>query len=154
MKIAKIESCQNWKWFQYFLLKVSIFDEFKIAEIESCQNWKLPKLEIGKIESCQFRKGFQYFLLKVSMYFWWIKLKIAKIESCQNRKLLKLKFAKIAIIESCQIVNCHKLILEVAKLWTCDLGAKSLFDRKIHTTGKLGIFNRVQKLAIFARYEF
>jgi hypothetical protein len=29
------------------LLKVSNFDELKIAEIESCQNWKLPKLEIA-----------------------------------------------------------------------------------------------------------
>ena len=26
MKIAKIAICQSWKWFLYFLLKVSIFD--------------------------------------------------------------------------------------------------------------------------------
>ena len=61
LKVAKIgnchfESCQNWKWFQYFLLKVSIFGELnwklpnlKVAKIESCQNWKMPKLEIAKI---------------------------------------------------------------------------------------------------------
>ena len=29
-----------------------------------------------------------------------------------------------------------------------------IFDQKIHTTGKWRIFNRVQKFAIFALYEF
>ena len=58
LKVAKIGICQNWKWFQYFLLKVIIFDELnwklpklKVAKIESCQNWKLSKLKVVKIES-------------------------------------------------------------------------------------------------------
>ena len=62
-KLPKFESWQNWKWFQYFLPKVSIFDELnwklpklKVAKIESCQNWKLPKLKVAKIESSQFWK--------------------------------------------------------------------------------------------------
>ena len=37
LKVAKIESCQIWKWFWYFLVKV---DEL---------NWKLPKLKVAKI---------------------------------------------------------------------------------------------------------
>ena len=136
-----IESCQNWnlaklKWFQHFLLNVSILMNW----IENCQNWK----------------WFQYFLLKASMYFWWIELKIARIESCQNLnvtnwKLPKLKVAKnkscqdwefpilkvakdesefsIAKLPNCQVAklpSCHIAKLQVARLWTCDYGAKSL----------------------------
>ena len=78
LKVAKFESCHNWKWFQYFFLKVSIFDELKIAKIESCQNKKLPKLKIAKIESCQSWKWVQHFLLSCQ---------IAKLPSCQVAKL-------------------------------------------------------------------
>ena len=69
----------------------------KVAKIESCQNWKLPKLEIAKIESCQSWKWFHYFISIFDELSWKLpKLKVAKVESCQNCKLPKLKFGKIA----------------------------------------------------------
>ena len=52
------------------------------------------------------------------------KLNVVRIENCQNCKLPKLHVAKIAScleLPSCQVAN-----LQVAKLWTCDYGAKSL----------------------------
>ena len=53
LKMAKIESCQNWK-----------LAKLKIAIIENCQNWKLPN---QKLLSCEIAK------MKVS--------KVAKIEN-------------------------------------------------------------------------
>ena len=47
------------------------------------------------------------------------KLLKLKIVSCQNWKLPILKIAKI---ENCQVVK----LVSCKKLWTCDLGAKSL----------------------------
>ena len=58
--------------------------------------WKLPKLKVANFESCQSWKWVQQFLLKVT-----------NLPSCQIAKL----------------PNCQ---LQVAKLWTCDHGAKSL----------------------------
>ena len=106
MKVAKYENCHNWTWFQYFLLKVSIFDELKIAKkknvkIENCQDWKLPKLKVPNFECCQSWKWVQQFLLSYQ---------IAKLPSCQIAKL----------------PNCQVAKLQVAKLWTCNHGAKSL----------------------------
>ena len=72
LKVAKVESCQNWEWVQYFFLK--------FAKLPICQIAKLPNCQVAKLPSCQ----------------------VAKLPSCQIAKL------------------------QVAKLWTCDHGAKSL----------------------------
>ena len=58
LKIAKIESCQNWKCQNWKLLKLKKIKNGKllswwIDEIQnwqSCQHWKLPKLKI--VENC------------------------------------------------------------------------------------------------------
>ena len=45
LKVAIIESCQNWKFPIWNLPKL------KVAIIESCQNWKIPILKVAKVES-------------------------------------------------------------------------------------------------------
>ena len=73
-------------------------DFLKVAKIESCKNWKLQKLKVAKVE--------------MSSAF------LAKLPNCQ---VAKLPICQIAKLPSCQIAK-----LQVAKLWTCDHGAKSL----------------------------
>ena len=93
----------SWKWFLYILLKMNFSGEL---------NWKLLKLKVAKFESYQFwdRQSWKLPKLKVSSAFLAESCQVAKLPSCQVAKLL-----------SCQIAK-----LQVAKLWTCDHGAKSL----------------------------
>ena len=84
--------------------------------IENCQNWKLPKLKVPNLESCWSWKWVQHFLLSCQ---------IPKLPNCQ---VAKLQSCQIAKLQSCQIAN---LRLQVAKLWTCSHGAKSLFVAKL-----------------------
>ena len=87
LQVAKIASCQiaSWKWFHYFLLNVSIFDELswklpklKVAKIESCQIWKLPKLKqwqnsyplwLGPVNKVHF-----WNLIKFLMFTWFKRI--------------------------------------------------------------------------------
>ena len=79
---------------------VCIFDEL---------NWKLLELRVAKI----------WMLLIESCKNWkFTRLKVYKVESSQSWKWVQHFFL------SCQIA---KLQLQVAKLWTCDHGAKSPF---------------------------
>ena len=79
-------------------------------------NWKFPKLKVAKIESSQFWKLPK---LKVSSAF------LAKLPSCH-----------IAMFPSCKVAK-----LQVAKLWTCDHGAKflSFLFSSVHRLGELWI---------------
>ena len=79
----------------------------KVTNYKSCQFWRLPKLKVAKIES------------EFSISFWkLLSYQVAKLPSCQIAKLPNCQVAKLP---SCQIAK-----LQVAKLWTCDHGAKSL----------------------------
>ena len=64
-------------------------------------------------------------------------LKVAKVESefniscwkllsCQNAKLSNCQFAKLPSCQIAKLPSCQVAKLQVAKLWTCDHGAKSL----------------------------
>ena len=88
----------------------------------------MPKLKVAKIWmlpiksdlyiSCQLKvlmnwiESSQFWKLKVCSAF------LAKLPNCQVAKLPNCQVAKLP---SCQIAK-----LQVAKLWTCDHGAKSL----------------------------
>ena len=115
LEIAKIESWQSWKWFQYFLLKVSIFDKL---------NWKLPKLEIAKIWMLRIESDL-YISCQLTVLMNWIesyqnwklqKRKVDKIESCQSWKwvqhflpscqIAKLPNYQVAKFPNCQVASC------------------------------------------------
>ena len=74
---------------------------------------KWPKLKIAKIENYQQ-------LLKVAI------LKIVKIESSQNWKLPKLKVVEIEFYKFPKLKVTKIVNWQIAKLWTCYLGAKFL----------------------------
>ena len=128
MKVTKIESCQSWKWFLYFLLKINSFDELKVAKFESYQLWKLPILKVAKVESCQNWEWFSISFWKLLSY------QVAKLPICQITKLPNCQVAKLPSCQIAKLLNCQIAKwpsgqiakLQVAKLWTCDHGAKSL----------------------------
>ena len=45
LKVAKVESCQNWEWVQYYFLK--------FAKLPICQIAKLPNFRIANFPYCQ-----------------------------------------------------------------------------------------------------
>ena len=128
LKVTKIESCQSWKWFLYFLLKINSFDELKVAKFESYQLWKLPILKVAKVESCQNWEWFSISFWKLLSY------QVAKLPICQITKLPNCQVAKLPSCQIAKLLNCQIAKwpsgqiakLQVAKLWTCDHGAKSL----------------------------
>ena len=104
-----IKSCQNWK-----------LPSLKVTNYESCQFWRSPKLKVAKIESD---------LVFLSESCWVTKLLSCQITKLPNCQVAKLPSCQIAKLLNCQIAKWPSgqiAKLQVAKLWTCDHGAKSL----------------------------
>ena len=98
LKVAKIESCQNWKLPKLDIAKIKSWKDGKVESdfniscwklvllmnwIENRQDGKLPKLKVAIIWMLPIESDLH---ISVINYSFDIKLKVTKIESCQNWK--------------------------------------------------------------------
>ena len=111
--------------------------------IENRQDGKLPKLKVAIIWMLPIESDLYISAINYSFD---IKLKVTKVESFKFRKLPKLKVSSafLAKLPSCHIAmfpSCKVAKLQVAKLWTCDHGAKflSFLFSSVHRLGELWI---------------
>ena len=61
LKVAKIESCQSWKWVPHFLLSC------QIAKLPNCQ---IAKLQVAKLWTCDHGAKSLSFLVKPFPTYW------------------------------------------------------------------------------------